>query len=81
VALLDKRKLVARKANRDDMRESFLSLTPAGRSIYDDLAPAALAFVQQLLTVVDPADRPALDRALHRISERSAELANKPARR
>jgi len=81
VALLEKRKLVARKANREDLRESFLSLTPAGRSIYDDLAPAALAFVQQLLTVVDPADRSALDRALHRISERSAELANKPARR
>ena len=30
VALLEKRKLVARRANRDDKREAFLSLTAAG---------------------------------------------------
>src|SRR5215216_1296910 len=34
VALLEKRKYVARRSNREDMREAFLSLTPAGRDIY-----------------------------------------------
>src|ERR1700752_3846661 len=29
VAELDRRKLIARRANREDMRETFLSLTPA----------------------------------------------------
>src|SRR3954462_11628876 len=39
VALLERRKLVARKANNADMRESLLSLTHTGRGIYDDLVP------------------------------------------
>ena len=46
VALLERRKLVVRRANRADLREAFLSLTPAGRDIYSDLAPSALEFAQ-----------------------------------
>ena len=77
VALMERRKLVVRKANRDDLRESILSLTPAGQTIYDDLAPAALDFAERLLDAVEPGDRPALDRALRKITERSAELATR----
>lgn len=75
VALLERRKLVVRRANRADLREAFLSLTPAGRDVYDDLAPMALDFAQQLLDTVDPADRAALDRALKKLTERSGKLA------
>lgn len=75
VALLERRKLVARKANRADLREAFLSLTPAGREMYDELAPAALEFVRQLMETVDPADRAALDRALSKLIERSKQLS------
>jgi DNA-binding MarR family transcriptional regulator len=75
VALLEERKLLTRRANRADLREAFLSLTPAGRDIYEDLAPTALKFAEQLLQVVDPADRPALDRAIKRLTERAAMLA------
>ena len=32
VAQLEKRRLLVRRANRDDMREAFLSLTAAGRT-------------------------------------------------
>ncbi len=46
--MLEKRKLVARRANRADLREAFLSLTPAGRDMYDELAPIALDFADQL---------------------------------
>lgn len=81
VAVLERRKLVVRKANHDDMRETFLSLTPAGQTIHDDLAPAALAFAKHLLDAVEPADRPALDRALRQITERAAELAKGGTRR
>jgi DNA-binding MarR family transcriptional regulator len=49
-------------------------LTPAGRDIYSELAPIALDFAQQLLEVVDTADRAALDRALKKLTERSAQL-------
>jgi DNA-binding MarR family transcriptional regulator len=74
VAQLEKRKLIARKANRADMRESFLSLTPAGRDMYDELAPIATRFADRLLDSVDGADRAALDRALRKLTERSGEL-------
>lgn len=76
VALLERRKLVARRANRADLREAFLSLTPAGRDIYNELAPIALDFAQKLLESVDPADRIALDRALKKLSERSSQLTD-----
>ena len=75
VALLEKRKLIARRANRADLRESFLALTPAGRAMYDDLAPIALDFANRLSETVDSADRAAFDRAVDRLIERSATLA------
>jgi DNA-binding MarR family transcriptional regulator len=75
VALLERRKLVARRANHADLREAFLSLTPAGRDIYSEFAPIALDFARQLLETVDAADRDALDRALKKLTERSSQLA------
>jgi len=80
VALLEKRKLVARRTNRADLRESFLTLTPAGRAMYDDLAPIALDFAQRLSEVVDPADRAAFDRAVDRLTARSTVLAAEVAK-
>lgn len=80
VALLEKRKLVARRANRADMRESFLALTPAGRTMYEDLAPIALEFTQRLSEVIEPGDRAAFERAINRLTERSAKLAAEVAK-
>ena len=74
MALLEKRKLIVRKSNRDDMRESFLSLTPAGLQMYDELAPIATRVADRLLDSVDAADRPALDRASTKLIERSGEF-------
>lgn len=74
VAQLEKRKLIARKANRNDLREAFLSLTPPGREMYDELAPIAIRFADRLLESVDAADRAALDRALRTLTDRSGEL-------
>lgn len=76
MALLERRKLVARRANRADLREAFLSLTPAGRDIYNQLAPIALDFAQKLLESVDAADRAALDRALRKLTERSSQITD-----
>jgi DNA-binding MarR family transcriptional regulator len=74
VALLERRKLVTRKTNRDDLREAFLSLAPAGREIYSELAPIALDFVHQLMDSLDTDDCAALDRALKKLIDRSAQL-------
>ena len=74
VALLEKRKLLLRRANRADMRESFLSLTAAGRTMYEELAPHALDFARRLTEILSADDREAFDRALQQLTERSAEL-------
>jgi DNA-binding MarR family transcriptional regulator len=74
VAQLEERRLLTRKANRADLRESFLSLTPAGRTIYEELAPRALEFTLRLAEVVSPADRAAFDRAVKHLTQRSADL-------
>jgi len=74
VAQLEQRKLLTRRANRADLRESFLSLTPAGRAVYEELAPRALEFMDRLAEVVPQGDRAAFDRAMKQLTKRSAEL-------
>jgi DNA-binding MarR family transcriptional regulator len=74
VALLEKRRLLARRSNRADMRESFLSLTAGGRAMYEELAPHALEFTQRLTEILTPADREAFDRAVKQLTDRSAQL-------
>ena len=76
VALLERRKLVARRANKADMREAFLSLTPAGRAIYLDLAPVAREFVARLAEDITAADRAAFERVLTQLIDRAAVLAS-----
>jgi DNA-binding MarR family transcriptional regulator len=78
VTLLEKRKLVQRRANTSDLRESLLSLTPEGRAIYEELAPGARAFADHLLDAVSPADRPAFARALKQLTRRATTLADAP---
>jgi DNA-binding MarR family transcriptional regulator len=74
VALMEKRRLVARHANRDDMREAFLSLTAAGRAMYQEVAPHALDFARRLTEILTPGDRDAFNRALDQLTARSAQL-------
>ena len=74
VAQLELRKLVTRRANRADLREAFLSLTAAGRAVYEEAAPIALEFTNRLSEVVAPSDRAAFDRAVRQLTERSAKL-------
>lgn len=75
VALLEKNKLLTRRVNRSDLRESFLSLTPEGRAIYEELAPGAVAFARGLIEAIDPADREAFARALQQLIRQSKPLA------
>lgn len=79
VALLEKRRLLVRRANRDDMRESFLSLTAPGRAMYEELAPHALDFAVRLMEILTPADREAFERAIRQLTDRSAQLVAESA--
>src|SRR6202008_246287 len=76
VAQLEQRKFLSRRANRADLRESFLSLTPAGPEVYEDLPPPAHVFMARFAELVAPADRPAFDRAMNQLTKRSAELVD-----
>ena len=64
-----------RRADRA-LREAFLSLTPAGRAIYEELAPIALEVVARLGKDVAPADRETFERVLTLLIDRAAALAN-----
>jgi DNA-binding MarR family transcriptional regulator len=74
VAILEKRRLLGRRPNREDKREAFLSLTAAGRNIYEELAPHALDFAKRLTEILSSADREAFNRALAQLTARSAQL-------
>jgi len=74
VAILEKRRLLGRRPNREDKREAFLSLTAAGRNIYEELAPHALDFAARLTEILTPADREAFNRALAQLTAKSAQL-------
>ncbi len=74
VALMEKRRLLARRSNREDKREAFLSLTAGGQAMYEEIAPHALDFAKRLTEILTPADREAFNRALKLLTARSAEL-------
>jgi DNA-binding MarR family transcriptional regulator len=76
VALLEKRRLLARRANREDKREAFLSLTAAGRTMYEEVAPHALDFAKRLTEILSPGDREAFDRALAKLTTQSAQMVS-----
>lgn len=77
VAHLEKQKLLQRRSNKSDLRESLLSLTTEGRAIYNDLAPGARDFADHLLEAIPPADRPTFARALEYLTKRAMTLAAK----
>jgi DNA-binding MarR family transcriptional regulator len=52
IASLDARDFIKTLTNKDDRRESFVSLTLAGRKVYDELVPLALGFEAELRTSI-----------------------------
>ncbi len=70
VNALAERGLVEKSPNRDDRREAFLSLTPPGRRIYDQIAPMALTFEKRLMDDIPAAEMQAFERVLSTLTER-----------
>ena len=73
-ASLHKRRLVSRRANRDDRREAFLKLSPQGVTIYEALVPKALAYEARLMAGLADEDRAALDRIITHFMNRSENI-------
>src|SRR5215470_113155 len=76
VAALEKKELIERAPNEDDMREAFLALTARGLRVYQDLAPRALAFERALDKSLGNGERAHLDAILRRLEQRAQELAD-----
>ncbi|MCE2944184.1 MAG: MarR family winged helix-turn-helix transcriptional regulator [Lysobacteraceae bacterium] len=67
-ALLDDGR-IQRDMDDDDRRRSVLRLSDAGRAIYAEVAPQAMAYEQRLLDALKPDERQALDRLLARMEQ------------
>lgn len=74
VAALESRSLVARRENRKDRREAFLSLTAEGRSIYDDLVPVALGFADEVTSGLTTEERDAFDHLIAKLTAHATAL-------
>ncbi|MBD1546619.1 MarR family winged helix-turn-helix transcriptional regulator [Roseibium aggregatum] len=72
VANLEKSGLVTRAPNPEDMRESFLTLTPRGQKMYADLVPKALAFSKMLMEALAPEQRKALEEIIAQLTKASS---------
>ena len=64
VARLLERGLIKREIHSDDRRRSVLALSEVGYTVYDEIAPMALACEQRLIATLDAEERATLDRLL-----------------
>ncbi|QCK85830.1 winged helix-turn-helix transcriptional regulator [Phreatobacter aquaticus] len=78
VAALSERDLLERRANEQDLRAAFLTLSPAGRAIYDDLVPVAKAYAEALTEGLNAGERAVLDRLVTALTERGLRLMGAP---
>lgn len=62
---------VSRESNADDRRAKHLFLSDRGRTVYDAIVPAALAYEERLLAVLSPAERRQMDALLDRLIKAS----------
>ncbi|MBD9369644.1 MarR family winged helix-turn-helix transcriptional regulator [Xanthomonas sp. XNM01] len=68
VARLLERNLLMRDIHSDDRRRSVLALSEVGYTVYDEVAPMALACEQRLLATLDDEERAILDRLLSKLA-------------
>lgn len=73
IALVD-RGLARRSPNADDQRSHHLSLTEAGRALYDDVAPKALAIERRIFANFDRDELARLREMLDRLEAAAATL-------
>ena len=68
VARLVEADRITRELEPADRRRSVLNLSEAGRLVYDEVAPMALAQEQRLLSVLSAEERAALDMILRKLA-------------
>ena len=66
---------IEREVDSADRRRAHLRLTAQGRAVYDDVAPATLAWERDLLSRLTPAEAAILDTAIARLQQVADEMA------
>ena len=77
---LVKRHLIARSQNRMDARSHVLALTEAGRALYVEIAPLALAYEAALIAGLAPDEVNLLKRLLGRLQSAAGLLSGETPR-
>jgi DNA-binding MarR family transcriptional regulator len=72
---LESRGLVSRAENRQDRREAFIALTPAGTRVYAQIVPLALAFQARWTDGIAADELKVFERVLATLTERGRHLA------
>lgn len=73
------KKLAERVAQPGDARRAVVTLTAAGRALYDELFPQVAALNIEVLAVLEPTLVDALDQALSRLTAHAAEVNRRRA--
>jgi DNA-binding MarR family transcriptional regulator len=68
VADLERRRLIGRKPNRNDLRESLLSLTETGRTLVAKIGPETRAFSRGLWNSLDDNEKALMESLLDKLS-------------
>jgi len=74
VTSLLKHKRIARQMARADRRRSLLRLSSAGRGVYAQVVPFALAYERALIEPLSARERATVDRALRMLLGRATEI-------
>lgn len=73
---LVKRHLIGRSQNTSDGRSHVLALSEAGRALYGEIVPLALAYEADLIAGLDPGEVVLLKRLLGRLQDAAGRLAD-----
>ncbi|MEM8859622.1 MAG: MarR family transcriptional regulator [Chloroflexota bacterium] len=68
IDVLERRDLVERSRSKEDRRRFQLSLTAEGQTVYDEMQPQVLAFVNRFLSPISAEDRAHFYRILAQIN-------------
>src|SRR5713101_4485196 len=63
---------ITRRADASDRRRVILDLTPAGRGVYTQIVPLALAVESELITDLTPDERKVLEGVMRKLEARTA---------
>jgi DNA-binding MarR family transcriptional regulator len=63
---------ITRRADVDDRRRAILDLTPAGRAVYTQIVPLALAVESELVADLTPEERKVLEAVMRKLESRTA---------